>query len=80
VQDWYARFAEYLDDKKAGPLVCPICKAIDTFEPAGALGAPKDISPRDPQFASASCTDCGYSIFFDSKITELIYGEKPIKF
>jgi DNA-directed RNA polymerase subunit RPC12/RpoP len=53
-------FAKYLDDKKAGPLVCPICNRTDTFEPAVVLGPP----PETQLFRYASCSNCGYSIFF----------------
>ena len=84
VEDWYekwcARFRRHLDSKKAGPLVCPICKAADTFEPAGALGAPpEDITSRNPQFGYASCTNCGYSIFFNSDKIDVIYGKNYIE-
>jgi hypothetical protein len=33
----YAGFATHLNSKKAGPLVCPICKATESFEAKGAL-------------------------------------------
>ena len=75
-----ARLAAHLNSKKAGPLVCPICKATESFEAkGGAAGRPSDLlastdvaapveplTPLDPQFSHATCTECGYSIFFDT--------------
>jgi predicted nucleic-acid-binding Zn-ribbon protein len=74
--DGRARLVAHLNNKKAGPLVCPICKATESFEAKGApAGPPSDpLSPTDlaasadPQFAHASCTNCGYSIFFDAGV------------
>jgi predicted nucleic-acid-binding Zn-ribbon protein len=64
----YARFAAYLDSKKAGPLVCPICKATESFEAKGTLGGARSrpLTSTDPQLEYASCTNCGYSIIFDT--------------
>ena len=70
-----ARLAAHLNSKKAGPLVCPICKAMESFEAKGdAAGlrsdplAPTDVAASvDPQFTHATCTECGYSIFFDTQ-------------
>jgi predicted nucleic-acid-binding Zn-ribbon protein len=64
----YARFATHLNSKKAGPLVCPICNATESFEAKGTLaGPPSDpLTSTDPQFNYATCTNCGYSIFFDA--------------
>jgi hypothetical protein len=77
----YARLAVHLNSKKAGPLVCPICKATESFEARGdAAGPPSDplastdvaasaepLTSIDPRFAHATCTECGYSIFFDTE-------------
>jgi predicted nucleic-acid-binding Zn-ribbon protein len=67
-----ARFHAHLDTKKAGPLVCPICKATESFEPRGTLsGPPSDaLASTGPRFDYATCTNCGYSIFFDSAATQ----------
>jgi predicted nucleic-acid-binding Zn-ribbon protein len=70
----HTRFAAYLNSKKAGPLVCPICKATESFEAKGTLaGSSSDPltssgPPASPasQFNYATCTNCGYSIFFDT--------------
>jgi predicted nucleic-acid-binding Zn-ribbon protein len=70
----HARLATHLNTKKAGPLVCPICKATESFEARGVpAGPPSDpLSPTDlpasadSQFSYAACTNCGYSIFFDT--------------
>ena len=69
----YARFATHLNSKKAGPLVCPICKATESFEAKGTLVGPRSdpLVPTDPQFNYAACTNCGYSIFFDAGISHL---------
>jgi hypothetical protein len=87
----YARFATHLNAKKAGPLVCPICKATETFEAKGTLSGPpsnpltstdlpvpaEPLTPTDhptsanAQFYYATCTNCGYSIFFDTGISDL---------
>jgi len=70
-----SRLAAHLNSKKAGPLVCPICKASESFEAKGdAAGPPSDLpaataplSPTDSQLSYAACTNCGYSIFFDMR-------------
>ena len=75
----YARLATHLNSKKAGPLVCPICNATESFEAKGALvGHPSDpLTPTDlptsadPRFNYATCTNCGYSIFFDAEMSNL---------
>jgi len=75
----YARFAAHLNSKKAGALVCPICNATESFEAKGALVRPpsgplasRDLpAPADPRFNYATCTNCGYSIFFDTEISNL---------
>ncbi len=78
----YARFATHLNSKKAGPLVCPICKATESFEAKSALVETRSdpltstdlptsadpLSSTDPQFNYAACTNCGYSIFFDTGV------------
>ena len=72
----HAMFATHLNSKKAGPLVCPICKATESFEAKGALVGPHSdplapadpLPPTDPRFNYAACTNCGYSIFFDTGI------------
>ena len=72
----YARLAVHLNHKKAGPLVCPICKTTESFETGGTLGGPRsdpltsaDTLPSSgPQFNYATCTNCGYSIFFDAGV------------
>ncbi len=82
-RETYARFAAHLNSKKAGPLVCPICNATESFEAKGALvGPPADpqsadlpmptepLTPVDPQFNYAACTNCGYSIFFDTGVLQ----------
>jgi hypothetical protein len=48
-RDMYARFATHLNSKKAGPLVCPICNATESFEAKGAPpGRPSDpLGPTD---------------------------------
>src|SRR5215216_2563286 len=68
----YARLATHLNSKKAGPLVCPICKATESFEAKGTLsGPPSDaLDSTGPRFDYATCTNCGYSIFFDSAATQ----------
>ena len=68
----YARLATHLNSKKAGPLVCPICKATESFEAKGTPAGPRS----DPQFNYATCTNCGYSIFFDAEALTL--PEKPV--
>jgi predicted nucleic-acid-binding Zn-ribbon protein len=69
----YARFATHLNSKKAGPLVCPICKATESFEVKSTLVGPRTdrLASTDPQFNYAACTNCGYSIFFDTGILHL---------
>jgi predicted nucleic-acid-binding Zn-ribbon protein len=69
----HARFATHLNSKKAGPLVCPICKATESFEVKGTLVGPRTdpLASTDPQFNYAACTNCGYSIFFDTGILHL---------
>jgi predicted nucleic-acid-binding Zn-ribbon protein len=69
----YARFATHLNNKKAGPLVCPICKATESFEVKSTLVGPRSdpLTSTDPQFNYAACTNCGYSIFFDTGILDL---------
>ena len=76
-----ARLAAHLNSKKAGPLVCPICTATDSFEAKGVTAGPppNPLSSADlpasadplvsasPQFSYAACTECGYSIFFDTE-------------
>jgi predicted nucleic-acid-binding Zn-ribbon protein len=66
--------ATHLNSKKAGPLVCPICKVTESFEARDTLAGPRSepltstdqpASP-EPQFSYATCTNCGYSIFFDT--------------
>lgn len=54
----YARLATHLNSKKAGPLVCPVCNATESLEAKGTMA--------EPRFAYATCTNCGYSIFFDA--------------
>jgi hypothetical protein len=44
----YARLATHLNAKKAGPLVCPICKASESFEAKGSLAGPSSESPSGP--------------------------------
>ena len=67
----YARFATHLNSKKGGPLVCPICNATESFEAKGTLvGPPSGPLSTYPQFNYAACTNCGYSIFFDTGIVE----------
>ncbi len=68
-----ARFATHLNSKKAGPLVCPICKATESFEAKSTLVGPRTdpLASTDPQFNYAACTNCGYSIFFDTGILHL---------
>jgi len=69
----YARLATHLNSKKAGPLVCPICKASESFEAKGTLAGPSsgplpatDLSAfAEPRFGYAACTNCGYAIFFE---------------
>ena len=45
----YARLATHLNAKKAGPLVCPICKATESFEAKGTLAGPSSESPSGPR-------------------------------
>ena len=69
-------FSDYLESKQAGPLSCPICGQINTFEPRGSLAATTaypSVSPT-PQFNYAACTNCGYSIFFDAQITGFLHN------
>jgi hypothetical protein len=76
----YARLATHLNSKKAGPLVCPICNATESFEAKGTLSgppsdplAPPDLpAPAEPRFNYAACTNCGYSIFFDAETSNLL--------
>jgi predicted nucleic-acid-binding Zn-ribbon protein len=65
----YARLAAHLNSKKAGPLVCPICKATESFEARGNAAGPRSepLTSIDPRFTHATCTECGYSIFFDTE-------------
>jgi len=67
-----ARLATHLTSKKAGPLVCPICKATESFEPKGTMGGPPSdaLDSTGPRFDYATCTNCGYSMFFDAEATE----------
>ncbi len=69
-------FSSHLEAKKSGPLVCPICTQTNTILPKGApigetsgligeSAGPPTIE-SEPQFAYAACTNCGYSIFFDT--------------
>jgi len=64
-----ARLATHLNSKKAGPLVCPICKAMESFEAKGDAAGPLSdpLTSIDPQFTHATCSECGYSIFFDTE-------------
>jgi predicted nucleic-acid-binding Zn-ribbon protein len=70
-----ARLAAHLNSKKAGPLVCPICKATESFEARGHAAGPRSdpldstdvAASADPRFTHATCTECGYSIFFDTE-------------
>jgi len=69
-QEDLALFSSHLEVKKAGPLVCPICNRTDTIVPKGApIGefSGEPVIEREPQFAYAACTNCGYSIFFDTE-------------
>src|SRR5918994_7827948 len=62
-------FSSHLEAKKAGPLVCPICSQTNTIVPKGApIGEPsgEPVIESEPQYAYAACTNCGYSIFFDT--------------
>jgi DNA-directed RNA polymerase subunit RPC12/RpoP len=62
-------FSSHLEAKKAGPLVCPICNQTNTILPKGApIGEPsgEPVIESEPQYAYAACTNCGYSIFFDT--------------
>jgi DNA-directed RNA polymerase subunit RPC12/RpoP len=62
-------FSSHLEAKKSGPLVCPICSQTNTIVPKGApIGEPsgEPIIESEPQYAYAACTNCGYSIFFDT--------------
>jgi DNA-directed RNA polymerase subunit RPC12/RpoP len=68
-QEDLALFASHLEAKKAGPLVCPICSQTNTIVPKGApIGEPsgEPVIESEPQYAYAACTNCGYSIFFDT--------------
>jgi hypothetical protein len=76
-----ARLAAHLNSKKAGPLVCPICKAMESFaakddapglrsDPLASTDVAASAEPLtsiDPRFTHATCTECGYSIFFDTE-------------
>jgi predicted nucleic-acid-binding Zn-ribbon protein len=68
----YARLATHLNSKKAGPLVCPICNATESFEAKGTLSGPPSDLPAEPRFNYAACTNCGYSIFFDAETSNLL--------
>ena len=73
-------FSGYLESKQAGPLSCPICGQINTFEPRGSLAATSaypSVSPT-PQFNYAACTNCGYSIFFDAETTGFTNDLAPL--
>jgi len=71
----YASLATHLNSKKAGPLVCPICKTTESFEAKGTLAGPRSDSlpstdlpaSAEPRFGYAACTNCGYSIFFEEE-------------
>ena len=77
----YARLDTHLNIKKAGPLVCPICKATESFEAKGVSSRPLSdplpptdlpasadtLTSAEPQFNYAACTNCGYSIFFEAE-------------
>ena len=63
-------FSSHLEVKKSGPLVCPICNQTNTIVAKGApIGEPsgEPVIESEPQFAYAACTNCGYSIFFDTE-------------
>jgi hypothetical protein len=49
----YARLATHLNAKMAGPLVCPICQASESFEAKGALAGP----PSGPRSGPLPPTD-----------------------
>ena len=69
-QEDLALFSSHLEAKKAGPLVCPICSQTNTIVPKGApIGesSGEPVIESEPQFAYAACTNCGYSIFFDTE-------------
>jgi predicted nucleic-acid-binding Zn-ribbon protein len=62
-------FSSHLEVKKSGPLVCPICNQTNTILPKGApIGeiSGEPVIESEPQFAYAACTNCGYSLFFDT--------------
>src|SRR5215216_4508183 len=62
-------FSSHLEAKKSGPLVCPICNQPNTIVAKGApIGesSGEPIIESEPQYAYAACTNCGYSIFFDT--------------
>jgi predicted nucleic-acid-binding Zn-ribbon protein len=68
-QEDLGSFSSHLEAKKAGPLVCPICNQTNTILPKGApIGetSGEPVIESEPQFAYAACTNCGYSIFFDT--------------
>jgi hypothetical protein len=53
----YARLATHLNSKKAGPLVCPICKASESFEAKGTSEGP----PSGPRSGPLPATDLSAS-------------------
>ena len=68
-QEDLASFSSHLEAKKSGPLVCPICSQTNTIVAKGApIGesSGEPIIESEPQYAYAACTNCGYSIFFDT--------------
>jgi hypothetical protein len=68
-QEDLALFSSHLEVKKSDPLVWPICNQTNTILPKGApIGEPsgEPVVESEPQFAYAACTNCGYSIFFDT--------------
>ena len=80
--NWEEMFAGYLRGKQAGPLACPVCAQTNSFDPIGTIGGQMadDVNRPEFQFGYLACRNCGYSIFFDARVTELWFvhpGEDP---
>ncbi len=77
---WEDMLSSHIRDKQAGPLACPICSAVNSFEPKGTIGGrmADDILQAEYQFGYAACNNCGYSIFFDAKITDLWFEDSSL--
>lgn len=77
---WDEMLASHIRDKQSAPLACPVCGRTNTFEPKGTIGGrmADDVLQPECQFGYAACSNCGYSIFFDAKVTGLWFEHLSI--